>query len=84
MTRVLACALAFAPIGPAAAQPAVDFGSLVRQGYELKAAYNVSQYSDRTVYYLQKGSSLYVCILTGSPGGMVNPAALSRAPCAAV
>ena len=84
MRRVLACALALAPLDSAAAQQSVEFGSLIRQGYELKVAYNVAQYSDRTILYLQKGTSLYVCLLTGTSGGTMNPAALSRAPCAPV
>jgi hypothetical protein len=84
MKHVIACALALAPLCPARAQQPADFGSLVHQGYELKAAYNIAQYSDRTVLYLQKGGSLYVCVLIGSSGGVVNPAALSHAPCTAV
>ena len=59
----------------------VSVAELLQSGYEVKAAYNVAQYSDTTILYLQSGTSLYVCTVTGGRGGQISGAQAAAGYC---
>jgi len=82
MRNTLLVAAVCMPLCAAQAQlQGVDAHTLIQQGYEIKAAYNIGSYSDHSVIYLQSGKSAYVCAIRGQAGGFLSGLDVGRSLC---
>jgi hypothetical protein len=81
---VFALMLLCSETAAARAQDLVTADMLIRQGYEVKAAYGVPSYSQFSVLYLQKGSTLYICSIASARGGPPQASDVASASCAPV